>query len=103
MTQGFTFVLLPLLACNNKKIMPNKLGEVTDQGCYKNGKRVSGAKFLHNCGLAGGNQVIWTFAVLNAQGQVIGHVQAALGAGFQGDESAQKARILQIANGLVPQ
>ena len=57
--------------------MSRTLGSVTAQGCYKGDKRISNAKFLHNCTTAGGNNVQWTFEVFD-DGVLIGHVIAAL-------------------------
>jgi hypothetical protein len=85
--------------------MANKLGNVVDQGCYKNGERQGNAKFCHNCRNQQGNQVIWQFEVLDDNDVVIGHVNAALDCNSRqgkGDESQQKAAILAIARSLVP-
>ncbi|MEL6359145.1 MAG: hypothetical protein AAFQ01_04320 [Bacteroidota bacterium] len=83
-----------------------KLGQVVNQGCYKDGDRLSGAsgniKYLHNCTSAGGDEVRWTFEVLNDNDEVIGHIEAVLPSSFNGDETAQKAKIREIATGLLP-
>ncbi len=86
----------------NREVNMSKLGKVISQGCYKNDKRMSDAKFTHNCIAAGGNEVRWEFQVLNEQNELIGTVVAGLSCSFDGDESQQKAAILGIAKGLIP-
>ncbi len=82
--------------------MPYRLGEVVEQGCYKNDQRMSGAKYIHNCTSAGGNEVRWKFEVLDDDGELQGHVIAALSCSFSGDETAQKKRIREIAEEQLP-
>ena len=79
------------------------LGQVVEQGCFKNGKRISNAKYTHNCTSAGGSEVIWKFEVLDEQGGLLGHVDAGLSCDWQGNETQQKAQIRRIAESLLPQ
>ena len=48
--------------------------------CYKDDKRVGGAKYCHNCTAQQGNQVKWKFEAL-CDGKLAGHIEASLHCG----------------------
>jgi len=80
------------------------LGKITRQGCYKGDEWQSEYKYCHNCSTkSGGDEIRWTFEVLGDDGQLIGHVEATLACNKScGSEDQQKAKLLQIARGLLP-
>ena len=46
-------------------------GDVVAHGCFKGSKRVARAKFCHNCKSAGGDNVQWTFEVIDKPTKIV--------------------------------
>lgn len=46
-------------------------GDVLSHGCFKGSKRVGRAKFCHNCKQAGGDNVQWTFEVIDEATKIV--------------------------------
>ncbi len=62
--------------------------------CYKDDKRVGGAKYCHNCTAQQGNQVKWKFEAL-CDGKLAGHIEASLHCGKKTPSEGEQLRALQ--------
>ncbi|MEL6217560.1 MAG: hypothetical protein AAFR79_03695 [Pseudomonadota bacterium] len=69
-------------------------GDVVDHACFKNNKRVNKAKFCHNCKDRGGDNLRWTFEVVDKETKIkLGEitVQYDIGSKYPNETGQSKA------------